>query len=84
MKTKDEIQAKLDELLLEYDDVKDWHDKAYERYLKDRSYWGKDSDRSHIGHVGSQVGGTIKLCDYALEFRIKGLSAGGIRPCRVG
>jgi hypothetical protein len=70
MKTKDEIQAKIDDLLLEYNDVKDWHDKAYERYQKDRNFWGKDADRGEVDHASdimSDCHNKIKILKWVLN-----------------
>ena len=36
-----ELEMRLEELQLEFDECKNWYDNAYKKYEEDRKYWGK-------------------------------------------
>ena len=48
MKTKEEIELMLLETQKELDEVNDWANKAYLKYIKDKGYWGEEPDRGEL------------------------------------
>jgi hypothetical protein len=70
MKTQEEIQQRLDDALLQSEDLKEWHDKAYQKYQDDRKWWGKDADRGEMDYVSDLQSGLyseIKLLKWVLN-----------------
>jgi len=71
MKTVDEIRAKLVDLVAEYDDIKNWHEKASKQYADDRSFWGKDGadsgEMDYAYHELLKCGHKIYLLKWVLD-----------------
>jgi hypothetical protein len=70
MKTQEEIQQRLEDALIEYEQLTEWHDKAYAKYQDDRKWWGKDADRGEMDHVSDLQSGLyseIKLLKWVLD-----------------
>lgn len=56
MRTIEEIEERLSQALQEHAHVKEWHDKAWERYREDRKYWGKDqADYGEVDQSGQEL-----------------------------
>jgi len=56
MRTKDEIEERLSQAVQEYEAVKEWHDKAWDRYRQDKKDWGKDqADYGEVDQSGSEL-----------------------------
>jgi hypothetical protein len=55
MKTKEEIEIRLEELKSELEHLTDWHTKAHAKYVKDRDWWGAEADRNELDEVSSYV-----------------------------
>ena len=41
MRSASEIEMRLEELQLDFDECKKWYDNVYKKYEDDRKYWGK-------------------------------------------
>lgn len=56
MRTIEEIEERLSQALQEYAHVKEWRDKALDRYREDEKYWGKDqADYGEVDHSGQEL-----------------------------
>ncbi len=71
MKTVGEIRAKLVDLVAEYDHIKEWYNKASEKYQKDKDYWGRDqADRAEMDYASdelSKCGHKIHILKWVLD-----------------
>lgn len=63
MKSREEIEAKLSEYKKEYEYLKEWNEKAYQKYTYDKAYWGSDADRTEYDTSGDYV----KECSQKIE-----------------
>jgi hypothetical protein len=56
MRTIEEIEERLSQAVQEHESVKEWHDKAWERYREDKKYWGKDqADYGEVDYSGQEL-----------------------------
>ena len=56
MRKKEEIEERLLQAVQEYEHVKEWNKKAWERYREDKKYWGKDqADYGEVDHSGQEL-----------------------------
>lgn len=77
MKTKNKILKRLEEARVEYSQLQEAHNKAYESYKKQRDFWGKDADRGemdYLSDLSTTVYNEIKLLEWVM---------GGACPCGV-
>lgn len=69
MKTKEEIEIRIEECTLQLEHLNEWHEKAYEKYKEERKRWGKDTDRGEMDHISdlqSELIQEIKLLRWVL------------------
>ena len=77
MKTEKEILVRLEEAMLEYSQLQEAHEKAFNQYQSQRNLWGKDADRGEIDYISdlsTNVYNEIKLLGWVL---------GNTCPCGV-
>jgi len=56
MRTIEEIEERLSQAVQEYESVKEWHDKALQRYTDDKKYWGKEqADYGEVDYSGGEL-----------------------------
>lgn len=70
MKTKEEIESRLESCNDEAANLKEWYEKACENYKKDRSFWGKDADDGEMRYASdelSKVTSEIKILKWVLN-----------------
>lgn len=70
MKTIDEIRARLNDLLAEYNDIKEWHEKASKKYANDRRFFGRDVDSGEMDYAYGELlkcGHKIHLLKWVLD-----------------
>lgn len=48
MRTEQEIKDRLQPLLEDYAECKNWYENAYERYSKDKKFWGEASPEEYL------------------------------------
>jgi hypothetical protein len=60
MKSREEIEAKLSDYKKEYEYLKEWNEKAYQKYLDNKKYWGSDADRAEYNISGDYLVECIK------------------------
>jgi len=71
MKSKEEIESKLNEIKIEREYAREWYEKASLKYQKDRDYWGKDqADRGEMDAASDALANCndqIKLLSWVLD-----------------
>ena len=70
MKSKEEIETRLAEIQAQYNQLTEWHDKAYQKYTDDRRWWGRDADRGEVDYTTdllSECYNEIKILKWVLN-----------------
>jgi len=52
MKSQEEIGARLSNCKAEYEHLKEWNEKALQKYMEDKKHWGGDADREEYEYSG--------------------------------
>jgi hypothetical protein len=74
MKSQEEIEARLSDCQAEYENLKEWHEKAYQKYLDDKKWWGSEADRGEYDYTGdlmNELIKEIKILEWVLKDEIK-------------
>lgn len=70
MKSQQEIEARIADCKAEYEHLKEWNEKALQKYLEDKKHWGGDADRGEYEYSGqliTQCMKEIKLLEWVLN-----------------
>ncbi|NBX73801.1 MAG: hypothetical protein EBQ89_05815, partial [Alphaproteobacteria bacterium] len=64
MKSQQEIEARLSDCKAEYEHLKEWNEKALQKYLEDKKYWGGEADRLEYEYSGQLMTQCIKEIEF--------------------
>ena len=60
MKSQQEIEARLSDCKVEYEYLKEWNEKVYQKCMEEKKYWGSEVDKGEYEH-------TKRLLDQCLK-----------------